>query len=67
MKRLTIITVVFMPLNVLAGIGGMSEFTMMTRGIPWPLAYGGFALGLAGIGVAMYMVLRYLEKKSPGR
>ena len=37
-KRLTVISVVFMPLNVLAGIGGMSEFTMMTEGIPWPLA-----------------------------
>jgi magnesium transporter len=40
MKRLTVINVVFMPLNVLAGIGGMSEFTMMTTGIPWPIAYG---------------------------
>ena len=30
-KRLTVISVVFMPLNILAGIGGMSEFSMMTR------------------------------------
>ena len=39
LKRLTIISVIFMPLNLLAGIGGMSEFTMMTQGIPWPIAY----------------------------
>ncbi|MEY3107602.1 MAG: hypothetical protein RIT35_1780, partial [Pseudomonadota bacterium] len=45
-KRLTIISVVFMPLNVLAGIGGMSEFTMMTEGVPWPIAYGTFSVGL---------------------
>ena len=33
-KRLTVLSVVFMPLNVIAGIGGMSEFSMMTQGIP---------------------------------
>jgi len=38
-KRLTILSVVFMPINVLAGMGGMSEFSMMTQGIPWPIAY----------------------------
>jgi magnesium transporter len=39
-KRLTVVSVVFMPLNILAGIGGMSEFTMMTEGVPWPGAVG---------------------------
>jgi magnesium transporter len=64
MKRLTVINVVFMPLNVLAGIGGMSEFSMMTTGIPWPLAYGCFLLGLTVIGVVTYLILRLLERKS---
>ena len=38
-KQLTIISIVFMPLNIIAGIGGMSEFSMMTQGIPWPISY----------------------------
>jgi len=62
MKRLTVISVVFMPLNVLAGVGGMSEFSMMTQGIPWPVAYGVFMAGLGLIGVVTYHVLRYLER-----
>jgi magnesium transporter len=41
-KRLTVTSVVFMPLNVLAGIGGMSEYSMMTQGVAWPIAYGFF-------------------------
>jgi magnesium transporter len=51
-KRLTIINVVFLPLNFLAGVGGMSEFSMMTTGIPWWVAYptfGGIMLVIAAI------------------
>ena len=62
-KRLTIISVVFMPLNVLAGIGGMSEFTMMTEGIPWPIAYSSFAIGLITIGWMTYAGLRFFENR----
>jgi len=62
-KRLTVISVVFMPLNVLAGIGGMSEFTMMTEGIPWPLAYGGFSVALVTIGWITYAGLRFFENR----
>ena len=68
-KRLTIISVVFMPLNVLAGIGGMSEFTMMTEGVPWPVAYSIFSIGLVVIGFMTFFGLRYFEnrkvKKNP--
>ena len=62
-KRLTIISVVFMPLNVLAGIGGMSEFTMMTEGVPWPIAYGSFTIALITIGWMTFAGLRFLEKR----
>ena len=62
-KRLTIISVVFMPLNVLAGIGGMSEFTMMTAGVPWTIAYGGFSVALITIGWLTFAGLRFLEKR----
>jgi magnesium transporter len=67
MKHLTVINVVFMPLNVLAGIGGMSEFSMMTKNIPWPLAYAAFTLALTMIGYATYYVLRRLERKTFAR
>jgi magnesium transporter len=40
MKQLTVLSVVVMPLNVLAGVLGMSEFSMMTQGIPWPFHMG---------------------------
>jgi magnesium transporter len=41
-----VVSVVFMPLNVLAGIGGMSEFSMMTQSIAWPISYSFFYRGL---------------------
>jgi magnesium transporter len=60
-KRLTVISVVFMPLNVLAGIGGMSEYSMMTQGIPWPAAYAAFIMGLFIVGWLTFIGLRYAE------
>ena len=62
-NQLTIFSVVFMPINILAGIGGMSEFSMMTQGIEWPVAYGGFVLCSAVIGWITYRVLGHLERK----
>jgi magnesium transporter len=59
LRRLTVITTIFMPLSVLAGIGGMSEWTMMIGGeAHWPLGYALFCAGLAGIGVATYAVFK---------
>jgi magnesium transporter len=63
LKRLTVISVVIMPINVLAGIGGMSEFSMMTQGIPWPFAYSIFIIGMIGIGILTYIGLRHLENR----
>jgi magnesium transporter len=57
MKRLTVISIVFMPLNLLAGIGGMSEFSGWTRGAPWWLAYALFVLGLIPIGFITGLIL----------
>jgi magnesium transporter len=62
-SKLTTISVVFVPLNIIAGIGGMSEFSMMTQGISWPLAYGAFMLGMGLIGWGTYVSLRYLETR----
>ncbi len=62
-SQLTVFGVVFMPINILAGIGGMSEFSMMTQGIPWPLAYGCFAAGMAAVGWATFVALRMAERR----
>jgi magnesium transporter len=60
---LTTISIVFMPINVLAGIGGMSEFSMMTQGIPWPVAYGAFTLCMAIVGWLTFIALRWFGKR----
>ena len=62
-NQLTVFGVVFTPINILAGMGGMSEFSMMTQGIPWPLAYVGFLLGAGLIGVTTYAVLKRFDSK----
>ncbi|WP_374086950.1 CorA family divalent cation transporter [Methylomicrobium lacus] len=66
-KRLTVVSVIFMPLNILASIGGMSEFTMMTQGIPWPVSYSLFTLGLVVVGWLTFVILRLLEKREYGK
>jgi magnesium transporter len=64
--RLTVLSVIFMPLNVVAGIGGMSEFSMMTRNIPWAISYTIFTIGLFLMAWATYVILKYYEQR-PGR
>ena len=63
MSQLTVVNVVFMPLNVLAGIGGMSEFSMMTKDVPWPVAYSLVVVFLIVVGVTTYYLVKYLERK----
>jgi magnesium transporter len=63
-QRLTVLSVVFMPLNVLAGIGGMSEYSMMTHeAMSWPVAYGVFTLGLVIVAWVTYVILKLIEKR----
>jgi magnesium transporter len=62
-SKLTTISVVFVPLNIIAGIGGMSEFSMMTEGIPWQLSYSAFAVAMGLIGWGTYVTLRWLENR----
>jgi magnesium transporter len=61
--RLTILSVIFMPLNLLAGIGGMSEYSVMTKQVPWPVSYAIFTAGMVLIGWMTYIILRYYEKR----
>lgn len=62
-KRLTIVSVVFMPLNLLASMGGMSEFSSWTAHVPWWISYAFFLGFLACIGLISY---RYLMITTSG-
>jgi magnesium transporter len=52
-----------MPLTLLAGIGGMSEWSMMTGPANWKISYPAFMLVMVVIGVANYYLLKRTEKK----
>ncbi len=68
-SKLTSISIIFMPINILAGIGGMSEFSMMSKdfNLEWPVAYTGFLACSALIGWATYHVLKYIEAREARR
>jgi magnesium transporter len=66
-RRLTFITTIFMPLTLLAGIGGMSEWSMMTGPQNWKIAYSAFLSAMAVFGFVNYYLLKWLEKRSRRR
>jgi magnesium transporter len=66
-RRLTLITTIFMPLTLIAGIGGMSEWSMMTGPENWRIAYPAFIAGMVVIGVINFFLLRWIESRYPDR
>jgi magnesium transporter len=66
-SKLTKLSIVFMPINIVAGIGGMSEFSMMTQSVPWPMAYGAFTVGMGIVGWLTYLALRHGERREAQR
>jgi magnesium transporter len=62
-RRLTLITTIFMPLTLLAGIGGMSEWSMMTGPNNWRIAYPAFLLAMVLLGLVNFFILKRLEKR----
>ncbi len=59
MKQLAIINIIFLPLNVIVGLGGMSEFTMMTEHqIWWGHSYSAMTLLLVLLAYGTYYILR---------
>jgi magnesium transporter len=62
-RRLTLINTIFMPLTLLAGIGGMSEWSMMTGPKNWRMAYPAFFLLILAVGAVNYFVLKRLDAK----
>lgn len=68
LRNLTVINVVFLPLNLIAGIGGMSEYSMMTVGMDWRVSYGLFALAMATLGWLTWRVLtKVMEHRQSAR
>jgi magnesium transporter len=61
-RRLTFITTIFMPLTLLSGVGGMSEFSMMTGPEHWRIAYPIFLAGMALFGFLSFLWLKKMEK-----
>jgi len=62
MRRLTLITTIFMPLTLIAGIGGMSEFTMMVGQENWKIAYVVLLVVMAVIALVNYLLLMRMER-----
>ncbi len=62
-RRLTIVATVFMPLSFLAGVGGMSEWSMMTGPENWRLSYPVFLLLMVVVGVGSALVLKAVERR----
>jgi magnesium transporter len=68
LKNLTLINVVFLPLNIIASMGGMSEFSAMTKHIDWRISYGLFSLVMIFLGWIIWWwlmkVLDHLQNRS---
>lgn len=63
-RRLTFITTIFMPLTLVAGIFGMSEWTVMTGGADnIRQSFLIFGALMAIIGLTNFLVIRWLERK----
>lgn len=62
-RRLTLITIVFLPLSLLASIGGMSEWSMMTGPENWRFTYPLFLLAMGVIGAVSYFFLKWIIRR----
>ena len=68
LKNLTLINVVFLPLNIIASMGGMSEFSAITKHVDWRISYGLFSLVMIVLGWIIWWwlmkVLDHLQNRS---
>lgn len=67
LKNLTLINIVFLPLNLFASIGGMSEWSMMTQGMDWRISYSLFVLGMLLFGWGTWVLMNKVIEKHPVR
>ncbi len=64
MKYLAIINIIFMPINVIVGMGGMSEYTEMTKNLWWPHAYSLLLMVFVAVAYVTYLVVRNVGTSS---
>jgi magnesium transporter len=67
LKNLTLINIVFLPLNLIASILGMSEWTMMTQGLDWRWSYSLLSLGMVAFGWATWMFVKRVIDRNDSR
>ena len=63
MKELNAIVVAVMIPTFFTGLGGMSEWSMMTKGMDWRLSYGIFLSAMIALGGVTYIGVRKLERR----
>ncbi len=57
LRKLTIINTIFLPLNLIASMFGMSEYTNFTSRWDWRLSYLVFSLAMVIIGLLVYYII----------
>lgn len=62
MRRLTLITTIFMPLTLISGIGGMSEFTLWVGEKNFKIGYLVLFVAMALIAALNYTMLKRMER-----
>jgi magnesium transporter len=67
LKNLTLINIIFLPLNLIASIGGMSEYSMMTRALDWRVSYALFGAGMVVLGWATWLLVIRTAGRGPQR
>lgn len=63
MRRLTLITTIFMPLTLISGIGGMSEFTLLVGENNFKVGYLFLFVIMALIAILNYTMLKRMERE----
>lgn len=64
MKHLTILSLVFLPLNLIASMGGMSEFTTGVEKLRWHVGFSYLLFTIAMI-VAGYVMYKFMMRIDP--
>lgn len=67
LKNLTLINIVFLPLNLIASIWGMSEWSVITQGLDWRLSYSLFFLGMAVFGWGTWIFMKKVIDRGTAR
>ena len=67
LTNLTLINIIFLPLNLIASIGGMSEWSMMTRNLDWRISYSLFVVAMVVMGWGTWRLVRhFIERGGAG-